>query len=113
MQVTNDADRVARSVALPVCAYLLLVHLYGRDEACTKSWSLFQLKQRFTADTLQEQVHRNREKVATKVAAIQAGSMIDELSPVTYEFVIGRVDASHMNVDHHLAGPGAGSGASP
>jgi hypothetical protein len=27
MQVTNDANRVARSVALPVCAYLLLVYL--------------------------------------------------------------------------------------
>ena len=45
MQVTNEADRVARSVALPVCAYLLMVRLYGRDEAATKSWSLCQLKQ--------------------------------------------------------------------
>src|ERR671914_494103 len=30
MQVSQDAKRVERSVVLPVCAYLLLVHLYGR-----------------------------------------------------------------------------------
>jgi hypothetical protein len=32
----------------------------------------------------------DREKVATEVTTIQAGSMIDELAPVTYEF-IGRL----------------------
>ena len=32
MQVTNDAKRVTRSVVLPVCAYLVLLHLYsGKD----------------------------------------------------------------------------------
>ena len=32
MQVTNDAERVTRSVVLPVCAYLVLLHLYsGKD----------------------------------------------------------------------------------
>ena len=67
MQVTNDADRVARAVALPVCAYLLLVRLYGRDEAATKPWSLFQLKQRFTADILHEEVHRTETKWQRKL----------------------------------------------
>jgi hypothetical protein len=62
MQVTGDADRVARSVALPVCAYSLLVRLYGREEAATKSWSLFQLKQRFTADIMHEEVQRTETK---------------------------------------------------
>jgi Transposase DDE domain len=62
MQVTNDAARVARSVALPVCAYLLLVRLYGHDAAVRKPWSLFQLKQRFTADMVQQQVHRTEQK---------------------------------------------------
>lgn len=74
MQVTNDADRVARSVALPVCAYLLLVHLYGRDEASTKPWSLFQLKQRFTADILQEQVHRTEQKWQRKLRQYTQGA---------------------------------------
>jgi len=46
MQVSQDAERVERSVVLPVCAYLLLVHLYGQDQAVSKGWSLFQLKRR-------------------------------------------------------------------
>jgi hypothetical protein len=33
MQVTKDADRVTCSVALSVVTYLLLVRLYGHDEA--------------------------------------------------------------------------------
>jgi hypothetical protein len=41
MQVTRDADRVARSVVLSVCAYLLLARLYGRDEESGQPWSLF------------------------------------------------------------------------
>ena len=67
MHVTNDADRVARSVALPVCAYLLLVRLYGRDEAATKPWSLFQLKQRFTADIMHEEGHRTETRWQRKL----------------------------------------------
>src|SRR5712691_6382421 len=38
MQVTHDKERVTRSVALSVLAYLLLVRLYGREEAVTKAW---------------------------------------------------------------------------
>ena len=58
MQVSQDAERVERSVVLPVCAYLLVVHLYGRDHAADKGWSLFQLKQRFTDAIMREQVNR-------------------------------------------------------
>jgi hypothetical protein len=66
-QVTKDAGRVARAVALPVCAYLLLVRLYGRDAAAMKRWSLFQLQQRFTAEVMQEQVHRTEKKWGRKL----------------------------------------------
>jgi Transposase DDE domain len=62
MQVSQDAQRVERSVALPVCAYLLLVHLYRRDHAQSKGWSLFQLKQRFTEAILEDQVKRVEQK---------------------------------------------------
>ena len=48
MQVSQDAERVERSVILLVCVYLLFVHLYGRDQAASPDWSLFQLEQRFT-----------------------------------------------------------------
>jgi hypothetical protein len=72
MQVTKDAARVARTVALPVCAYLLLVRLYGRDEASTKPWSLFRLKQRFTADVMQDQVRRTEQKWHRKFKQFKA-----------------------------------------
>ena len=67
MQVTRDADRVARSVALSVCAYLLLVRLYGRDDASGQPWSLFRLKQRFRADLMQEQIDRTEQKWKRKI----------------------------------------------
>lgn len=62
MQVTRDADRVARSVALSVCAYLLLVRLYGRDEKSRQPWSLFRLKQRFQTDLMRHEVDRTERK---------------------------------------------------
>ena len=66
MQVTNDAERVTRSVVLPVCAYLVFLHLYsGKDgvkDAPSQEGSLFRLKQRFTEDVMQEQVQRVEQK---------------------------------------------------
>jgi hypothetical protein len=62
MQVSQDAERVERSIVLPVCAYLLLVHLYGTEQGEHKDWSLFQLKQRFTEAFMQEQVKRVEQK---------------------------------------------------
>ena len=59
MQVTKEAERVTRSVALSVVAYLLLVRLYGHNEALSKDWSLFKLKERFTEDVAQEHIHRS------------------------------------------------------
>jgi hypothetical protein len=58
MQVTKEAERVTRSVALSVIASLLLVRLYGPDEALRKEWSLFKLKERFTEDVAQESMAR-------------------------------------------------------
>jgi hypothetical protein len=62
MQVSQDAERVERSVVLPVCASLLLIHLYGREHASSQGWSLFQLKQRFTEVLMQDQVNRVEQK---------------------------------------------------
>ena len=62
MQVTNDKERVTRSVALSVLAYLLLVRLYGREEASTKTWSLFKLKERFIGEVTQDAVRRTARK---------------------------------------------------
>jgi len=67
MQVTRDADRVARSVALSICAYLLLVRLYGREETSGQPWSLFRLKQRFQADLLRQEMDRTERKWQRKL----------------------------------------------
>jgi hypothetical protein len=62
MQVSQDAERVERSIVLPVCAYLLLVHLYATEQGERQDWSLFQLKQRFTEACMQDQMHRVEQK---------------------------------------------------
>lgn len=66
-QVTRDAGRVARSVALSVCAYLLLVRLYGRDAASGPPWSVFRLKQRLSTDLMRAQIDRTERKWKRKI----------------------------------------------
>jgi Transposase DDE domain len=67
MQVTKASERVERSIVLSVLAYLLLVRLYGRDEALTKEWSLFKLKERFVGEVAQEAVARTERKWQRKL----------------------------------------------
>jgi hypothetical protein len=62
MQVTQDKARVTRSVALSVLAYLLLVRLYGSEEAHGQAWSLFKLKERFIGEIAQDAVTRTEQK---------------------------------------------------
>ena len=74
MQLSQDTDRVERSVILPVCAYLLLVHLHGGDQAMSPGWSLFQLKHRFTEGLMQDQVNRVEQKWQRKYNEIKAAA---------------------------------------
>ena len=67
MQVTKESERVGRSVALSVLASLLLVRLYGHDEALTKDWSLFKLKERFLGEVAQDAVWRTERKWQRKL----------------------------------------------
>jgi Transposase DDE domain len=67
MQVTKEAERVTRSVALSVLAYLLLVRLYGDDEALSKEWSVFKLKERFAEEVAQDAVRRTELKWQRKL----------------------------------------------
>jgi hypothetical protein len=71
MQVSQDAKRVERSVVLPVCAYLILIHLCGCDQGTNQGWSLFQLKQRFTEMLMQDQVNRVERKWKRKYNEIK------------------------------------------
>jgi hypothetical protein len=74
MQLSQDADRVARSVILPVCAYLLLIYIHGCDQGLGHGWSLFQLKQRFTESLMQDQVNRVELKWQRKLNEIKAAA---------------------------------------
>jgi DDE family transposase len=74
MQVTKAADRVKRSVMLPVMAYLLLVKLYHREEEFKEGWSLFKLKQRFIADVFKEQLHRSEDRWTEKLNKLKAAA---------------------------------------
>ncbi len=71
MQVTKEAERVRRSVALSVLAYLLLVRLYGADETLGKAWSLFKLKERFVGDMTQDAVMRTEHKWRRKLKQLK------------------------------------------
>jgi hypothetical protein len=72
MQVTHDKERVPRSVALSVLAYLLWVRLYGQEEATAKGWSLFKLKERFIGEVAQEAVRRTELKWQRKMKQFKA-----------------------------------------
>lgn len=67
MQVTKDAARVSRSVALSVLAYLLVVRLYGKEAQSASESSLFRLKQRFVADVFQEHINRTERRWHAKL----------------------------------------------
>jgi hypothetical protein len=56
--VTKDPERVRRGVILSALAYLLLVRLYGCEEAYTNESSLFKLKERFIGEVAQDAVRR-------------------------------------------------------
>ena len=71
MQVTHDKERVTRSVALSILAYLLLVRLYGRNEALAKDWSLFKLKERFIGEVAQDAVRRTERKWQRKLKQVK------------------------------------------
>jgi len=73
MHVTKESERVGRAVALSVLACLLLVRLYGRDEAFRQAWSLFKLKERFIGEVAQEAVMRTERKWPRKRRQCQHG----------------------------------------
>ena len=52
---------------LSVLAYLLLVRLYGHDEALTKGRSLFKLKERCIGEVAQDAVRRTEQKWQRKL----------------------------------------------
>jgi hypothetical protein len=71
MQVTKEEQRIQRSVALPVMAYLLLLRLYGLESEPEQCTSLFALKQRFIEEAYQEQYDRAEIRFKKKLERYQ------------------------------------------
>lgn len=65
-QVTKDAARVERSVAVAVMAYLLLLRLRAKQIKPGSSWSAFTLKQQFAWEVGTQQLKRTARQEARK-----------------------------------------------
>ena len=61
-QVTKEPQRVERSVAISVMAYLMLLKFRARDIPERGPWSVFTLKRNFTWQIVQEQIERSVEQ---------------------------------------------------
>jgi hypothetical protein len=67
-QVTKDAARVERSVAVAVMAYLLLLRLRAKQIKAGSSWSAFTLKQELAWEWGTAQLHRTvRQEARTEI----------------------------------------------
>ncbi len=69
--MTEERERVGRSVVLSVLASLLLVRLYGHDETLTKAGSLFKCTEGFMGGVAQETVARTERKWQRKLRQFQ------------------------------------------
>ncbi len=69
------------TTTLSVCAYLLLIRLYGRDEASGQPWSLFRLKERFQADLMRQEIDRTERKWQRKLKQYEDAAWFFEDHP--------------------------------
>jgi hypothetical protein len=65
-QVTKDATRVERSVAVTFMAYLVLLRLQAKHVEPDAAWSIFVLKQRFAWDVGAQQIKRTTQQETMK-----------------------------------------------
>lgn len=65
-QVTKKVDRVERSVAISVMAYLMLITLRAKEIPSGRPWSAFALQQAFASEVAEEQFERSVLQTARK-----------------------------------------------
>jgi hypothetical protein len=65
-QVTKQPERVGRSVAVAIMAYLLLLKLRARDVPPDRPWSVFRLQRAFAWEVVQAQGERSARQMARK-----------------------------------------------
>ncbi len=67
-QVTKNPDRIRKSFAMAIIAYLVLIRIQKHDIQPQKAWSIWQLKQNMLLRIVAEQSHHNAWKSFKKVA---------------------------------------------
>jgi hypothetical protein len=65
-QVTKQVDRVERSVAVAIMAYLLLLKLCAHDIPADRPWSAFHLQRALAWEVMQAQCERSAHQLARK-----------------------------------------------
>jgi len=65
-QVTKRVDRVERSVAVAIMAYLLLLRLCAHDIPADRPWSAFRLQRALAWEVVQAQCERSARQLARK-----------------------------------------------
>jgi hypothetical protein len=65
-QVTKEAARVERSVAITIMAYLALLCLQAKHIKPAAAWSIFVLKQKFAWDVGAQQIKRTTQQETLK-----------------------------------------------
>jgi hypothetical protein len=71
MQVTKKEERIQRSIALPVMAYVLLLRLYADELQSDQRTSFFALQKRFRTEVYQEQFDRSEVRFKKRLARFQ------------------------------------------
>jgi hypothetical protein len=65
-QVTTQADRVERSVAVAIMAYLLLLKRRAKDIPADRPWSACRLQRAFAWEAIAAQCERSAHQIARK-----------------------------------------------
>jgi hypothetical protein len=65
-QVTRKTDRVERSVAVAIMAYLLLLKLRAKDIPADRPWSALRLQRALAWEVMQGQCERSAHQIARK-----------------------------------------------
>ena len=65
-QVTKEVERVERSVAVAIMAYLLLLRLQAKHIPADRPWSAFQLQRQFIWEVLRAQGECSARQWASK-----------------------------------------------
>ena len=75
-QVTKDAARVERSVAITLMAYLALLCLQAKHIKPGTAWSIFALKQKFAWDVGAQQIKRTTQQETLKNLSLNLDSVL-------------------------------------